>query len=126
MDIYDLRSLSKHGLRDYSASRVTDLATWCRDFAEASGDARYFSVGDALAALADWWSDHDERGGIPVQVANDLSATITRHLPDVLDAESASDGAQLARLFRFELMAQLGNVEDWIEAGYMTRHKPQT
>jgi hypothetical protein len=107
MDNSSLERLARDGLVAYPPSDLPDLTSWCWDFAEATGDARYCSVGRLLQEMSDFW---DSRG-IPTDLACALDAAIKVRLPVVLAATNASDGAIQARLLRediFRLVNEAG------------------
>lgn len=111
MDSFALRRLAEQGFS--GDTQLTDLAVWCIDFCEASGDARYCSVGQALRSLDEWWSRYDESGGVPAEFLRRIEEVVKGRLPDILDTESAADAAPLARLFRQEVESLLFDVRDW-------------
>ena len=119
MDLNTLQTLARQGIAGVNGEQLRDLAVWCGDYSEATGDARYASIGRALYELFEWLSWHDERGGIPVQLMSEIEETIKRMLPEILAAESARDAAPLARTFRQEILHRLSFPEDWEASGYV-------
>lgn len=51
-----LQRLAEGGYRAVSFDRWRDLANWCWDYAEASGDARYCSLARGPGTVASAWS----------------------------------------------------------------------
>lgn len=100
MDQSSLLRLADRGLGAFPPERLTDLAAWCRDWVDATGDGRYCSVAQAL-----------ERIGAPFESDELLStATVRRldlvlqqELPAIVRAETAEIGALLARAMRERL-----------------------
>ena len=122
MDVKSLELLAANGFSGISGDQLGDLAVWCRDYAEASGDARFSSIGEALFSLDEWWSEHDERGGIPVRLKDEIEDVLTSRLPDILSATSPSDAAPLARLLREEVQSKLIGPQEWVLEGYADRN----
>jgi hypothetical protein len=119
MDSESLRLLSERGFEGVPGDQLYHLGVWCSEFSEASGDARYSTIGSTLIDLAEWWSEHDEYGGIPPALKNELESLLTSQLPTILGLENASEAAPLARLLREEVQSRLTGVNDWIAAGYV-------
>jgi hypothetical protein len=111
VDSFALRRFAEQGFATTPA--LADLAAWCTDFCEASGDARYCSVGQALRRLDDWWGEYEEGGGVPAALIDHIDRFVTQRLPEVLAFESASDAGPLARSFRQEMESLLLDVRDW-------------
>lgn len=121
MDLSTLQNLATNGFSAVRADQLGDLAIWCRDYSEATGDARFAAVAQGLLELSEWWSEHDESGGIPVPLRDDIEAVIKNRLPDVLAAESPRDAGPLARIFREEIERHLSGPQQWIADGYVER-----
>lgn len=121
MDSYALRRLASEGLEAAQGDDLTGLALWCRDYCEASGDARYCSVGDALRSLDEWRQEHDERGGVPYALLNEIDRIIKAWLPDILDLDDPADASQLARTLRQEVQSLLLGPDEWVARGYAVR-----
>jgi hypothetical protein len=119
MDLNTLQTLAYQGFVSIKGNQLGDLAVWCRDYSEATGDARYASIGQALSELFEWWSFHDESGGIPVQLMNEIEEIIKSRLSEILMTESARDAAPLARSFRQEIERKLSGPQDWVAGGYV-------
>ena len=116
MDLQTLRSLPDGLLAGSGA--LTSVAIWCRDWCAATGDGRYCILGEALGALDEWWSEHNERGGVPTALLAELQAVLASRLADVLDAPLPADGASLAALLRDEVCALLLPASAWVANGY--------
>lgn len=121
LDSESLRLLAERGFAGVPGDQLHDLGEWCVDFSEASGDARYSTIGRTLIDLAEWWSEHDKYGGIPVMLKDELESLLMSHLPTVLNVERSSDAAPLARLLREEVQSRLTGLNGWIAAGYVER-----
>jgi hypothetical protein len=119
MDLDSLRTLAYQGFAGIKGDQLGDLAEWCRDYSEATGDARYASIGQALSELSEWWSWHDRSGGIPFRLMSEIEGIIKERLPEILAAASARDAAPLARNFRREIERRLSDPEDWVADGYV-------
>ena len=119
MDSSTLRRLAVEGIAATPGDDLTVLALWCRDFCEASGDARYCSVADTLTALDQWRQQHDESGGVPTGLLRDIDQVIQAWLPDVLDADVPADASQLARTLRQEVQSLLLEPAEWAKRGYV-------
>jgi len=117
MDLNSLQTLAHQGFADVKGDQLGDLAEWCRDYSEATGDARYAIIGQALSELSEWWSWHDRSGGIPFRLMSEIEETIKRRLPEILATASARDAAPLARSFRQEIKRKLSGPEDWVAGG---------
>src|SRR5580658_363533 len=118
MDLGSLQTLAYQGFAGIKGDQLADLAEWCRDYSEATGDARYFSIGQALSELSEWWSRHDLGNGIPFRLMTEIEEIIKRSLPGILATASARDAAPLARNFRQEIKRKLSEPEDWVADGY--------
>ena len=123
MDSSALERLAAEGLSATPGNELTDLAVWCRDYCEASGDGRYCSVGDTLRSLDDWRVEHDERGGVPSALLTQIDRVIKSWLPDILALEDPADATQLARTLREEVQSLLLGPAEWVERGYAERRK---
>lgn len=91
----DEAKLRRLGSRDISGiPELRDLAAWCLEMSEATGDARYCGIARTPGLHRRRW----ERDG------SILTRTLAfqRDLPSVLDALTAEEGAGLARLMREE------------------------
>lgn len=100
MDRSALLQLAEGGLAAFPPSSLADLAAWCWDFGEASGDARYCSLSRTLDMIAEPFEEH---GALDSAVVAVINAVLHDALGDVLSAESPQDGAILARSLRFEI-----------------------
>jgi hypothetical protein len=102
VDESSLRQLGVERLTSVPATR--NVEAWCWDYAEATGDSRYCGLARALEQIAEVWDDHS---ALPFEVLNEIHRSFRKALPGVMDAESAEEGAGLARLLREEIAAIL-------------------
>lgn len=100
MNRESLRRLADSGLAALPPDGLVDLAAWCRDWCEATGDGRYGIVGETLDVLSRWFEEHDKYGGVPTELVGELDALLERELPSILDAEDPSSAAILSRGLR--------------------------
>ena len=119
MDLSTLRDLAVQGFTAVRGDQLGALAEWCQDYSEATGDARYASVGQGLDELFEWWSEHDRSGGIPLVLRNEIEETIKSRLPLILATTDPADAAPLARDFRQELESKLYGPRYWVDNGYV-------
>lgn len=119
MDSSTLERLARDGFAAVPGDQLTDLAVWCRDYCEASGDGRYCSVGETLRSIDDWWREHDEPGGVPTELLREIEHEVMSWLPAVLAAVTPGDGAALARTMREAVQARLLGPSDWRRDGYV-------
>lgn len=109
MDASSLERLITDGL--LSAPAVQELENYCWDAADNSGDARYSGIARALAVISDVWDSH---GALPQGAITSLNEVFRRHLQAVLEANTAQEGAGLARLLREEIYEVLSRPENQI------------
>lgn len=121
MDKSRLRSLAVDGFQGVLPSELTELALWCRDWCEASGDARYCVVSDTLRTVDEWWLVHDEYGGVPQPLVGELEALIVDHLGTVLDLDDPAAASQVARTMREQVVSLLSGPAEWRAQGWVTR-----
>ncbi len=114
-----LDELARHGLEAVPAMHLAEVATECDARARVSGDARYPVLEHLFRDVLDWWSDHDERGGIPTPVASEIDSTIRQRLPVVLGADLPTDGYAAAVQLAHTLRPLLLGPEEWIARGYL-------
>jgi len=100
LDLHSLRRLASEGIGGLPPSALGDLADWCWDYGEATGDARYCSLWRALRPIADTFEADD---AVPTESVNRFDAVLNQRLDDVLDAETAESGSMLARSMREQL-----------------------
>jgi len=112
VDLSTLRQLADDGLSSVSAD-LPDLVAWCRNWCLETGDARYCFLAEMLHVIDNWWGEHDERGGIPEALLEQLDSLMKASLPLVLDADSPSAGAQRAEALRHEAAELLTSPDDW-------------
>jgi hypothetical protein len=114
-----LDDLASHGLQAIPASRFLEAAEDCAARASATGDARYPILHQVMGEVLDWWTDHDERGGIPAAVVSEINGVITQQLPIVLALEQPTDGYAAAVRLADDLRALRTGPEEWIARGYL-------
>lgn len=56
-----LRQLASGGLRALPPERLDDLAQWCLEWAEATGDGRYSVLAQTLTQLRSWFGGDEGR-----------------------------------------------------------------
>lgn len=83
---------------------MPELAEWCWDYGEATGDARYCSLWRALNLINELFEPHR---GISPDLVSQLDLVLRRGLPEILDAETAESASQFARGLREELFRAL-------------------
>lgn len=104
MDEFDLARLADSGLTNTASLR--ELARWCHDHAEETGDARYSSVARSLDSILGAWGDQ----ALPILTADRLNEALARYLPATLMADSAEEGTRSARLLREAVGEALGHL----------------
>lgn len=110
MDVTTLDRLAAHGFSAVSPERFGDVWRWCRDWCEATGDARYCSLSELFRAINQWW---DEYGVVSTPVAAAIERTLMQGLPAVLAAPSPVEGTHFARLLRQQVLPLLAPPERW-------------
>lgn len=123
-DRSSLEVLAADGLRGLPVSEFAAVVEECVTSTRASGDARYPALADLFESLHEWWSDHDERGGIPSPVAADIDSLIVNRLPGVLSAASAAEGYAIAADLAREVRRLMTGPDDWIRRGYLRSRPP--
>ena len=113
MDSSRLRSLAAEGFEVVPGDLLTTLAAWCREWCVATGDARFCIIGDTLAALDEWRREHDEAGGVPTRLLDDIESHLTRNLAMSISAERPVDGAYWADTMRREVLPLLLPPSQW-------------
>ncbi|MGO9159502.1 MAG: hypothetical protein ACLP7J_02135 [Streptosporangiaceae bacterium] len=105
MDDAELKRLAEFGVEALlPVERLCDVAEYCRDRCETTGDARYCTLGEAIGYIVEFF---EERGAMEVGTIDNLDHAFKRHLGGVLDAETAESGALLGRSLREEILASL-------------------
>lgn len=97
MDQASLRRLAAEGIARFPPLALVTAVEWCLDYAEATGDARWSSLGRTLAPLAAAFEDD---GHVPTAVIDCIDLHLASRLPAVLDAQTPEEGARLAGLIR--------------------------
>lgn len=109
----ELERLARGGLQAVPGDRLADLAVWCRDRGELTGDARFSSLGDTLRSIDAWRQEHEEMGGVPAAVLDEIDREVRNLLPAIIELESPADAASLARVLRERVQGQLLGPHDW-------------
>lgn len=94
-----LPDLAARGLQ--GAPEAAEIARWCWERAENTGDARYCGLARLLETIVQEW---DHFRALPGWVVDRTNSILTAHLPAVEAAENAADGSSLARLLREEVL----------------------
>lgn len=114
MDSSTLRRLAAEGFSAVPDSQLRDLAAWCQDWCEATGEGRYCILADMLARIDDWLGEH----GVPVALFQQVELALGSWIPAIMDADPSS-GALLAVGMREEVGPLLmSSTKDWTERGY--------
>lgn len=115
-----LDALASGGLDAIPAERFTEVAQECHEKASETGDARYPVLEQLVLEVLDWWSDYDERGGVPRPIVDRIDRAITSELPSVLESSDSADAYGRARHLADELRDLLTGPSDWISKGYLS------
>jgi hypothetical protein len=113
----ELESLGMRGLGDHPGSSLQAAISALSRATAESGDARYSIAGEALRELDSWWTEHDEAGGVPRRLLEDIDNVIKSRLPVILEAPDAKSGTDLALQFRALIREHLLSPRDWIRLG---------
>jgi hypothetical protein len=119
-----LEVLASDGLRGLPVSDFGAVVEESAASARATGDARYTTLADLFGSLQEWWSDHDEMGGIPSPLAAEIDSLIVSRLPEVLRAASAAEGYAMAAGLASEVRRLMTGPNDWIKRGYLRSRPP--
>jgi hypothetical protein len=114
----NLADFAANGLSAVSLAGLPALAKACRSECIETGDARFCVIAEALRAIDDWQRAHDDGGGTPVALIDQIDAVIKDRLASVLAARDPSQGAKGADEFRQEIENLLLGPADWLDAGY--------
>jgi hypothetical protein len=90
MDQSSLHRLAKQGLRQLPPSSLPDLAEWCWDSGETSGDARYCSLSRTLNLI---WGTFEPHGAASRELVDALDQLLSTQLTAVIQADTAELGA---------------------------------
>lgn len=107
-----------------NGSEIGDLATWCHDWCIASGDARFCVLSEVLDDIDRWWTEHDERGGVPSALLEQIDTCLRPGLTTVLELEDAAVAAQIANDLRAEVASHLLPAREWVRRGYARQGDP--
>lgn len=118
MDRQALEQLAGRGLgAEFLPEELPGLAAWCRDWCEASGDARYCVLADALA----WLDDAVDEQGVPKQLIERINAELTRYLPAILELDDIAGAASMARILRERIQSLPWSLDAWVAEGWASR-----
>lgn len=85
----------------------------CKSLCEQRGDARYCILHELFDRLQSWRRDHDEHGGVPTALLNNIGQLIDSRIPDVLSQTRPEVAAQLATALRDEVSSRLLSNQEW-------------
>jgi|SRR5687767_9802111 len=106
------------GLRSVKPADFQLVAQECSAWWHVSQDVRYYFISQWFAAAGSWWTEHDESGGVAIEVAQDvesfLMSSVSRVLSDGIPADEAID---LASHVSEELIGKLTDSRDWRTRG---------
>jgi hypothetical protein len=108
-----LEALAADGFKAVRPEELGDLAAACREYCENTGDGRYCILADVLSAMDDWWSEHNESGGVPQYIVHDLEGVLGSHLLPVLRSDNLAEAAMLATMLRREIEPKLTGPSGW-------------
>ncbi len=114
-----LQQLAEGGLEAVPAIYLEAVADECAHQADATGDARYVTLAIVFRETLDWWSHHDEHGGIPTPVAKGIDRVIVMQLSQVIANEDQAEAFRAVEQLADDLRAYLTGPEEWIELGYL-------
>ena len=114
-----LQELAEGGLEAVPALQLATVADECARQADVTGDARYSTLATTFRETFDWWTDHDERGGIPTAVANGIDRVIMMQLSRVITSDDQAEAFRAATQLANDIRAYLTGPEEWIELGYL-------
>jgi hypothetical protein len=105
LDEAELGRVSVQGLSALlPVERLCDLAEYCWDRGETTGDARYCSLWRAFIEIVEFFEEYD---AMEMWTFDSLDGVLKRDLGAVLQADTAEAGALLARGVREEVLAIL-------------------
>jgi hypothetical protein len=87
--------------------------TWCDEYARSSGDARYSIVGKALDSIDRWRKEHEEAGGVPRVLIQEIELALQVALPAIVTESDADSAALAAQTFREQIERQLVGPAAW-------------
>jgi hypothetical protein len=114
-----LQKLAEGGFTAVPADHLEAVADECARQADATGDGRYVTLAIIFRETLDWWSHHDEHGGIPTPVAKGIDRVILMQLSRVLANKDQAEAFRAAERLADDLRAYLTGPEEWIELGYL-------
>ena len=116
----DSSTLNRFALEGFAGLPATDLGRlvqWSRDRCSVTADARYCLLADGLHLIDNWWSRHDQSGGVPASQIDAIDDLIKSSLPAVISAPTLDEGATLARDFCATIPLLLTEPPDWLASG---------
>jgi hypothetical protein len=100
-----LAQLHEGGFAAVKADDLWEVANWCKGHWRDTGDVRYDVLAETFKDVWTWWHEHDESGGIPVELANQIEARLMSAVGEITRARHAQEGAALAIELRDDLAA---------------------
>jgi hypothetical protein len=113
MTLSRLEALADYGFGAVRPEELGGLAIECRENCENTGDGRYCILADLFSAVNDWWSEHDESGGVPEYIVRDLENVLRMHLLPVVRSDNPAEAAMLATMLRREVDSKLIGPSEW-------------
>jgi hypothetical protein len=98
-----LRRVAEEGVPP--VAELWQIAGWCWETAESSGDARYCALARAFEGVASYREDNP----FPVSVSQEIRRALWEKLQPLLDEQDPARGAQHARDLRQQLQRILGD-----------------
>jgi hypothetical protein len=113
MTLPRLEALAAGGFTAVRPEELGDLAAACQERCENTGDGRYCILADVFSAIDDWWSEHNESGGVPQDIVHDLEGVLGSQLLPVLRSDNLAEAAKLATMLRREIEPKLIGPSGW-------------
>lgn len=113
-----LRQLASGGLQALPPERLEDLAQWCLEWTEATGDGRYSVLAQVLTQLRSWFGG-DEGRGAAVRLVLRADMILSRELPGLLNAPTSQEGAAIAATLRDEIMLLQAEAGDTLRPNWL-------
>lgn len=66
-----------------------------------------------IRKLDDWFREHEEHGGVPIELFDQIEALLRNWIPDILDATDPADAGTMARTLRLEVEPLLTGPAEW-------------
>src|SRR5579883_325487 len=106
MDHSSLRRLADEGIAAFPPLALPDLAAWCWDIGETTGDARYCSLSRSIGQIEELFEPVE---AVPQNLVRHLDGLLARTVGDILQADSAEAGSILARSLREDISLTIAN-----------------